>query len=89
MNGAAKPADDGLPEGDLRTLSRDALVRRVVSLREDLITVTHERDQANAKLPGCAHSELRWTDDSITGVPGAVRVTCLGCGWARTATRVS
>lgn len=38
--------DDGLPSTELRSLSRDALVRRIDGLRADLVTVTHERDQA-------------------------------------------
>lgn len=38
--------DDGLPSTELRSLSRDALVRRIEGLRADLVTVTHERDQA-------------------------------------------
>jgi hypothetical protein len=38
--------DDGLPSGELRSLSRDALVSRIEALRADLVSVTHERDQA-------------------------------------------
>jgi hypothetical protein len=37
----------------------------------------------------CEHQALTYAPDELTAVEGAVRVTCAGCGWARTATRAA
>ena len=80
-------ADELLQHGWLRT-SRDDWWRDPISQKSypegDALRLCRA-DRAQE----CEHQALAYVADELTDVEGAVRVTCAGCGWARTATRAA
>ena len=80
-------ADELLQHGWLRSSRadwwRDPVSQRTYPEGDALRLCRADRAQA------CDHHELTHTPDTLTSVEGAVRVTCSGCGWARTATRAA
>lgn len=80
-------ADELLQHGWLRSSRadwwRDPVSQRTYPEGDALRLCRADRAQE------CEHQVLTYAPDTLTAVEGAVRVTCSGCGWARTATRAA
>jgi hypothetical protein len=80
-------ADELLQHGWLRSSRadwwRDPVSQRTYPEGDALRLCRADRAQE------CEHQALAYVADELTAVEGAVRVICLGCGWARTATRAA